>query len=156
MDLLKYGPEVEVLAPEALRQAVAAQLRDAGFKVKRTVLPGSTFWNDWTKYPFSATEWGPRPLGIQIMSLAYKSGAAWNETAFSNAEFDSLLEQGLAIADADARREIMARMQQIMIDEGVIIQPYFRGLANHSKSNIGGAGIHISREMYPQYMHWMA
>jgi len=33
--------------------AVAAQLRDAGIKVKRTILPGSTFWNDWTKYPFS-------------------------------------------------------------------------------------------------------
>ena len=31
--------------------AIAAQLREAGFKVKRTVLPGSTFWNDWTKYP---------------------------------------------------------------------------------------------------------
>ena len=29
MDLLKYGPEVEVLAPEALRQAVAGQLRAA-------------------------------------------------------------------------------------------------------------------------------
>ena len=31
--------------------AIAAQLREAGIKVKRTVLPGSTFWNDWTKYP---------------------------------------------------------------------------------------------------------
>jgi ABC-type transport system substrate-binding protein len=31
--------------------AVAAQLRDAGIKVKRTILPGSTFWNDWAKYP---------------------------------------------------------------------------------------------------------
>lgn len=29
MDILKYGPEVEVLAPEALRQAVAARLRAA-------------------------------------------------------------------------------------------------------------------------------
>ena len=26
--------------------AVAAQLREAGIKVKRTILPGSTFWND--------------------------------------------------------------------------------------------------------------
>ncbi|MDD9976254.1 MAG: ABC transporter substrate-binding protein, partial [Boseongicola sp.] len=37
--------------------AVAAQLRDAGFNVKRTILPGSTFWNDWAKYPFSSTNW---------------------------------------------------------------------------------------------------
>jgi peptide/nickel transport system substrate-binding protein len=31
--------------------AVAAQIRDAGIKIKRTTLPGATFWNDWTKYP---------------------------------------------------------------------------------------------------------
>ena len=42
--------------------AVAAQLRDAGFKVKRTVLPGSTFWNDWTKYAFSSTNWNHRHI----------------------------------------------------------------------------------------------
>ncbi len=69
--------------------AVAAQIRDAGIKIKRTVLPGSTFWNDWTKYPFSATEWNMRPLGVQVLSLAYRTGEAWNETAFTNAEFDT-------------------------------------------------------------------
>ena len=47
--------------------AVAAQLRDAGIKVKRTVLPGSTFWNDWAKYPFSSTNWNHRPLGTQVL-----------------------------------------------------------------------------------------
>jgi len=41
--------------------AVAQQLRDAGIKVKRTILPGSTFWNDWAKYPFSSTNWNMRP-----------------------------------------------------------------------------------------------
>jgi proteasome accessory factor C len=29
MDILKYGPDVQVLAPESLRQAVAGKLRDA-------------------------------------------------------------------------------------------------------------------------------
>ena len=41
--------------------AVAAQMRDAGMKVKRTVLPGNTFWNNWLGYPFSSTEWNMRP-----------------------------------------------------------------------------------------------
>ena len=122
--------------------AVAAQMRDAGLNIKRTVLPGATFWNDWTKYPFSATEWGPRPLGIQIMALAYKSGAAWNESGFSNAEFDSLLEQGLSIADADARREIMAKMQKIMQDEGVLIQAYWRSVFNHSNGKFANVDVH--------------
>ena len=49
--------------------AIAAQLREAGIKVKRTVLPGSTFWNDWTKYPYSLTIWYMRPLGVQVLAL---------------------------------------------------------------------------------------
>ncbi|MFQ5410327.1 MAG: ABC transporter substrate-binding protein, partial [Anaerolineales bacterium] len=85
--------------------AVAAQLRAAGFKVKRTVLPGSTFWNDWTKYPFSSTNWNHRPLGVQVHALAYRSGQAWNEFGWSNAEFDALLTTALSIADADERRK---------------------------------------------------
>ena len=41
--------------------SVAAQLRDAGIKVKRTILPGNTFWNDWAKYPYSSDELEPAP-----------------------------------------------------------------------------------------------
>jgi peptide/nickel transport system substrate-binding protein len=136
--------------------AIAAQLRDSGLQVTRTVLPSSSFWNAWASYPFSVTNWNHRPLGIQSYALAYISGVSWNEAGFSNAEFDALVEQALATPDVEKRRGMMARLEQIMVDEGVIIQPYFRGLANHSKSNLGGAAIHISQEMYPQYMYWMA
>lgn len=116
--------------------AVAAQLRDAGFNVKRTIIPGSTFWNDWTKYPFSSTNWNHRPLGTQILALAYRSGEAWNESGFANAEFDALLAEANAIADADKRREVMEKLQAIMRDEGVTIQPYWRSLYRHAKPGI--------------------
>jgi peptide/nickel transport system substrate-binding protein len=89
--------------------AVAAQLRDAGIKVKRTILPGSTFWNDWTKYPFSSTNWNARPLGVQIWALAYRSGEAWNEFGWSNPEFDALLTEALSVADVEKRRALMAK-----------------------------------------------
>jgi hypothetical protein len=45
--------------------ATAAQLRDAGFKVERIIIPSSTFWNDWDTYPFSVTFWGHRALAVQ-------------------------------------------------------------------------------------------
>jgi peptide/nickel transport system substrate-binding protein len=134
--------------------AVAAQIRDAGINIKRTILPGSTFWNDWTKYPFSATEWNMRPLGVQIMALAYKSGVAWNETAFKNAEFDTLLGEAMAIADADKRREVMAKIEKIMQDEGVVIQPYWRSLFRHTKANIMDADMHPTFEMH-HYKWWI-
>lgn len=124
--------------------AVAAQLRDAGFNIKRTIIPGSTFWNDWTKYPFSSTNWNHRPLDTQILGLAYRSGEAWNESGFANAEFDALLAEANAIADADARREVMAKLQTIMSDEGVTIQPYWRSLYRHAKPGFVGWDMHIA------------
>ncbi len=128
--------------------AAAAQLRDAGISVKRSVLPGSTFWNDWAKYPFSTTDWAQRPLGVQVLALAYRSGEPWNESAFANEEFDSLLADAMAIADADARREVMAKLQKIMQDEGVIVQPYWRAIYRHHKENVVGAEMHPTFEIH--------
>ena len=134
--------------------AVAAQLRDAGIKVKRTILPGSTFWNDWTKYPFSSTNWNARPLGVQIWALAYRSGEAWNEFGWSSPEFDALLEKALATADVDARRELMAEGEKMIQNSGVTIQPYWRSLYNHTKDGLVGAGPHIGFEYHPARMAW--
>ncbi|MFD0917118.1 ABC transporter substrate-binding protein [Pseudahrensia aquimaris] len=127
--------------------AAAGMLRDAGIKVKRTVLPGATFWNDWTKYPLSTTDWAQRPLGVQVLALAYRTGEAWNESAFANAEFDGLLAEALAIADADKRRTVMAKLQKIMQDEGVVIQPYWRSIYRHHKPNVIGAQMHPTFEI---------
>ncbi|MEQ3670157.1 ABC transporter substrate-binding protein [Pseudophaeobacter sp.] len=136
--------------------AVAAQLRDAGFKVKRTVLPGSTFWNDWVKYPFSSTNWNPRPLGVQIHALAYRSGEAWNEFGWSNEEFDGLLTEALAIADADKRREVMKKMEMIVQDEGVTIQPYWRSLYRHMREGVANADMHVTFEHHHYKWGWSA
>ena len=139
---------------KATCDVVAAQLRDAGINVRRTVLPGSTFWNDWTKYPFSATNWNHRPLGVQIWALAYRSGEAWNEFGWANAEFDAILEEALATADTEARRALMAKGEKIVQDEGVTIQPYWRSLYNHTREGLEGGAQHISFEIRPEQLHW--
>lgn len=128
--------------------ALAAQLRDAGINVTRTVLPGSTFWNDWAKYPFSSTDWGHRPLGVQVLTLAYKTGVAWNETGLASAEFDAMLEEASAIADADARRVIMEKIQTFLREDGTVIQPYWRSLYRHSRPGIVGADSHPINEIH--------
>ena len=127
--------------------AVAAQLREAGFKVKRTVLPGSTFWNDWTKYPYSSTNWNHRPLGVQILALAYRTGEAWNETAYSNPEFDAKLTAALGVADADKRRELMKDIEMILQDSGVIIQSYWRSLFNFNTAEVRNYYQHPTYEL---------
>ena len=130
----------------ATTDAVAAQLRDAGATVKRTVMPGSTFWNDWQKYPFSSTTWNHRPLAVQNMSYAYTSTGSWNETGMANAEFDAAMVKALALDNADARAEVMVTLETILQDEGYIIQPYWRSLFRHAKEG-------FSVDMHPSFEH---
>ncbi|KUJ80048.1 ABC transporter substrate-binding protein [Ruegeria profundi] len=136
--------------------AVAAQLRDAGINVKRTVLPGNTFWNDWAKYPYSSTNWNHRPLGVQIWALAYRSGEAWNEFGWANADFDALLTEALAIADADKRREVVAKGEAMIQEEGVTVQPYWRSLYRHMKDGLVGTDMHVSFEHHHYKWGWAA
>jgi peptide/nickel transport system substrate-binding protein len=126
--------------------AIAAQIREAGIKVKRTVLPGSTFWNDWTKYPYSMTNWNMRPLGIQVVAIAYRTGEAWNEAAYSNPEFDSLVGEALSIADAEKRKAVMEKIETILQDSGILIQPYWRKLYNHSMPSVQNHSMHPTFE----------
>ena len=131
--------------------AVAAQLRDAGFKVKRTILPGSTFWNDWAKYPYSSTNWNHRPLATQVWGLAYRSGEAWNEFGWNSPEFDALLAEANSLADADTRRAVAGKCQALIVEEGVTIQPYFRSLNRFHKEGLV-CDMHIA--YLPQIYKW--
>jgi len=127
--------------------AIAAQLREAGIKVKRTVLPGSTFWNDWTKYPYSMTIWYMRPLGVQVLALGYRTGEAWNESGYSNPEFDAKLKEALSINDVDKRKEVMKDVEQILQDSGVIIQPFWQKLYSHMSKKVKNYSVHQTFEM---------
>ncbi|MCO5069911.1 MAG: ABC transporter substrate-binding protein [Rhizobiaceae bacterium] len=126
--------------------AIAAQIREAGIKVKRTVLPGSTFWNDWTKYPYSMTNWNMRPLGIQVVAIGYRTGEAWNESAYSNPDLDAKIGEALSIADAEKRKGPMGEIEKILQDSGIIIQPYWRKLYNSSMPAVKNHGMHPTFE----------
>jgi len=145
------GAELEIISLDdgfeaATTATVVAQLKDAGANVIHTVMPGATFWNDWQKYPFSSTTWNHRPLAVQNMSLAYTSTGSWNETGMANPEFDAAMARALALADADARREVMVTLQTILQDEGYIINPYWRSLFRHAR-----AGVNV--DMHPSFEH---
>jgi peptide/nickel transport system substrate-binding protein len=112
------------------------------FKVKLTVLPVATFWNDWTKYPYSMTDWNMRPLGVQVLALAYRTGEAWNESAYSNPEFDAKLEKALATPDPKERKQQMKDLEKILQDSGIIVQPYWLNLYNHRVKEVVNYGMH--------------
>ncbi|TIN74662.1 ABC transporter substrate-binding protein [Mesorhizobium sp.] len=132
---------------KASADAMAAQLHDAGFKVKRTVVPDSIYWVNWMKYPLSATDWNARPLGVQVLALAYRSGAVWNETGWSNPEFDKKMDKALTVPDPEKRKALMQDLESLLQDSGIITQPYWLTLFNHSTKRVRGYAVHPMLEI---------
>jgi peptide/nickel transport system substrate-binding protein len=128
--------------------AVAVQMLDAGLTVTRKLLPGSEFWNNWMTYPFSVTNWNMRPLGVQVLALAYRSGASWNETGHANPAFDAALDRALATPDVEARRVIMAELEKMLQDSGVIVQPFWSAIFAHAAPRVRGFAVHQAFEQH--------
>ncbi|PBB40019.1 diguanylate cyclase [Mesorhizobium sp. WSM3866] len=132
---------------KASADAMAAQLHDAGFKVKRTIVPDSIYWVNWMKYPLSATDWNARPLGVQVLALAYRSGAVWNESGWSNPEFDKKMDKALTVPDPEKRKALMKDIEALLQDSGIITQPYWLTLFNHSSKRVKGYAVHPMLEI---------
>jgi len=133
-------PDWELLAV----QTMVEQWKEAGIRVKINVMPSAQYWDVWTKVPFGFTTWAHRPLGVMVLGLAYRSGGAWNESNWSNKEFDTLLAEAEGYLDVEKRRAVMAKLQQIMLDDGPAVVPVWRAVFNYTDKKIKGYKIHPS------------
>jgi peptide/nickel transport system substrate-binding protein len=123
-------------------QAMVEQWKEAGIRVKINVMPSTQYWEVWTKVPFGFTTWAHRPLGVMTYSLAYRTGGAWNESAYSNPEFDKLLADAEGTLEVEKRRAIMAKLETIMLEDGPIIQPVWRALFTFMDKRVQGFKMH--------------
>jgi len=123
-------------------QTMVEQWKEAGIRVKINVMPSTQYWEVWTKVPFGFTTWAHRPLGIMSLALAYRSGGPWNESKYSNPEFDRLLTQAEGTLDVASRREIMSRLEAILQEDGPIVQPVWRAIFTFHDKRVQGFKPH--------------
>jgi peptide/nickel transport system substrate-binding protein len=102
------------------------QLKDAGINLNINVMPPSKYWEIWDKTPFGATAWTHRPLGTMVLSLGYRTGVPWNETHYASPEFDAALDDAEATLDVDARTAKMEKVEKLLQDAAVMVQPVWR------------------------------
>ena len=134
----RQQPAWEMLAV----QAMVEQWKDAGIRVKINVMPSTQYWEVWTKVPFGFTTWAHRPLGVMSLALAYRTGVPWNESKYSNPEFDRLLTMAEGTLDVVSRREIMAQLERILQDDGPIVQPVWRAVFTFHDKRVQGFKCH--------------
>jgi peptide/nickel transport system substrate-binding protein len=137
----KPDPAWELACVEALVE----QWKEAGIRCSINVLPSSKYWDVWDKVPFGFTSWVHRPLGFMVLGLAYRTGVPWNESGYSNAEFDEILTQAEGTLDLEARRELIGKLETIMQEDGPIIQPLWRKMFQPMDKKVKGYSMHPTR-----------
>ncbi len=105
------------------------QLAKIGVTVNIQVVPSDVYFGDgaqsWLKCDFGITDWGARATPVTYFNLAYTSKGPWNESHWSDAEFDRLTSQVDREMDFDKRVQLYHQLQQIMIERGPIVVAYF-------------------------------
>jgi len=129
-------------------QAIVEQWKDAGIRCRINLMPSPEFWRIWNTTAFGFTEWAHRPLGVMALSLAYRSGVTWNESGYANEEFDRLLTEAEGILDPEDRRPVMARIQQLLQDDGPIVQPVWRSVMTVMDQRVMGFMMHPTRYIF--------
>jgi len=110
----------------------SAQKIGLNLDVKR--MPADGYWaNHWLNSQVGFGNVNPRPSADTLLTLFYKSDAAWNESRFKSEKFDQLLISSRAETDATKRKQQYADMQ-VMIHEqaGTAIPLFLASLDGHS------------------------
>ncbi len=103
-----------------LAQLLKENCAPAGINIELVMEPSNMYWDHWMDVDFGITSWTHRALAVMTLGLAYRTGVDWNETHWSNKEFDSLLDQAEATLDIEARKKLVAQIQKIMQNEGPV------------------------------------
>ena len=141
LDMTLYAPN-SVGYPD-LAQALAAQWEEAGIRVEIQLEDENTYWvEDWMNVNLGVTGWGARPYPQFYLDVAYQSGAQWNESRYSDERVDALIDAARSALDQDERVAAYKEIQQIMLDSGPVIVPFFFAQFMVLAAHVGGVELH--------------
>jgi len=130
------------LVAEFLQQ----QWAEAGIDVELNVVPENVYYaegeNNWINTQLGMTAWGTRPTPQEYLSVAYTTGAPFNESAWSKAELDRLAAEAAQEADIDERAALYKQISTIFLESGPIIIPYFRPVVGGYRDVVEGLDMH--------------
>jgi peptide/nickel transport system substrate-binding protein len=136
-------------------KALAEMCKPVGIDIAINVLPGGTYWDRWLTTPFGFTSWAHRPLGMQTLNLAYRSGVAWNETSYANPEFDRLLDEAGTLLDPNRRRKVMEKLEQILQRDAIISQSFWVAVFAAANRRVRDLYAHVALEHHYNKV-WLA
>jgi peptide/nickel transport system substrate-binding protein len=129
---------------------IASQAEPGGFRI--TLQPTPDYWNiwldDWGENTMGISNWAQKNTASEMFNLAYRTGAAWNESHWSNADFDSLLEEFDRTLDQEVRRGQLEQLTQLIRNDGSVMIPGFR-------QDFAAKLTKLHYKLHPQAYVWM-
>lgn len=124
-------------------QAMAAQWHEAGIRVEIQLEEENEYWvQKWLDVDLGVTWWGDRVSPQIYLDLAYRSGATWNESHWSDERLDELIDFTRSTLNHEARTAAFKDIQRLFLDEGPIIVPYFYASFMVMASHVSGVELH--------------
>jgi peptide/nickel transport system substrate-binding protein len=119
-------------AEPEIAQALKELALPGGFDITLDITEPAGYWDRWTEVDLGITSWTHRPLAVMVLPLAYTEEAIgnWNETRWTDSEFEELLREAQGTLDVEARRSIMCQMEDIMQERGPIFNSYWKNVWN--------------------------
>jgi len=133
------APVPVVASPAALYSVeMALVMQQAGQKIGLNLdvkrMPADGYWaNHWLNSAVGFGNVNPRPSADTLLTLFFKSDAAWNESRWKSEKFDQLLISSRAETDAAKRKQQYADMQTMIHEQaGLGIPLFLASLDGHS------------------------
>ena len=129
------------VAPGTIDQCLFLQREAAkiGLNIDVNKVTTDGYWGSvWLKDPMCVVAWNMRPTANLMMTLAFKSDAAWNETYHQDPEFDKILVEVRGVTDAAKRKEMYHVLQEKIHNENGSIIPLYRNYVDAVSSRVKG------------------
>lgn len=140
-------------------EAIQQQLASVGIGVDLEIGDSARQWDSYQSGDFdlNGSNWTTVGAGDPTEYLAaWCSTSGANYCGYKNEEYDALYDQLSSTFDGGARRDIIQRMQQILIDDAaVVVHGYYNSSMISRNATVGGAAIHtadyywLTDEIYP-------
>ena len=133
-----------VVSPAAAGSAeMAVMIQEAGGKIGLDLevrrVPGDGYWaNYWLKSAVGFGNINPRPSVDILFTLFFKSDAPWNESAWKDPKFDSLLAAARGETDFAKRKQMYGEMQLAIRDTSGIGIALFNSFLDGHVSKLKG------------------
>lgn len=126
-----------------MAHAFATLAKPAGVTIRVIQVPAQVYWSDYAGHvPFHTGNWGFRPSIDETFKVAYHSNAKGNESNWRNPDLDALIDSASGERDPQKRRTLYQQAQQLLMEDGAVIIPYFKPTIIAMRSVVQGLILH--------------